>query len=312
MTTDYALRWWVLVAVAVLVAVWFQALGIAFDASSAGPKVAFAALMIGSAVVYAWLAAAWSRMRRPVAVVSDLCLSLAQLVVAISVLLPLTYLAASFALPLWDDRLVRWDAAFGFEWDAAARWIQERPALARILQWSYHSLFYQGAAVLVIGSLTRPGDRNGEAIWLFIVSLLGVTAVSAFTPAIGKVGNLGTGYVDIINEIRSGQWASFTYNRADGIITFPSFHTVLAIILTYVVRQHWWALAFIAPLNALVILSTPTVGGHYLVDLFAGAVVAVIAIFLVQRIRQWIAARTPAVPRGATDASRSASPGPPF
>ena len=121
--------------------------------------------------------------------------------------------------------------------------------------------------MLLIGSLTRPGDRNGEAIWLFIVSLLGVTAVSVFVPAIGKVGDLGTGYVDIITEIRSGHWSSFTYDRSDGIITFPSFHTVLAIILTYVVRHHWWALVFVAPLNALLILSTPTVGGHYLVDL---------------------------------------------
>jgi membrane-associated phospholipid phosphatase len=73
-----------------------------------------------------------------------------------------------------------------------------------------------------------------------------------------------------------------SYNHDEGIVTFPSFHATLAIILTYAVRHYRWALAVIAPLNCLMILAIPTVGGHYLVDLFGGAAVAGLAILLVQ------------------------------
>jgi membrane-associated phospholipid phosphatase len=76
------------------------------------------------------------------------------------------------------------------------------------------------------------------------------------------------------------------YNRAEDIIKFPSFHTTLAIILTYSVRHYRWALAVFVPLNCLVIVSIPTVGGQYLVDLFGGAAVAGLAIILVLLIRQ--------------------------
>jgi membrane-associated phospholipid phosphatase len=76
------------------------------------------------------------------------------------------------------------------------------------------------------------------------------------------------------------------YNQTEGIVTFPSFHATLAIIMTYAVRRYRWALAVFGSLNCLMILAIPTVGGHYLVDLFGGAVVAGLAILLVPLIRR--------------------------
>jgi membrane-associated phospholipid phosphatase len=224
------------------------------------------------------------RLGRPLAVATDCCLSLAQLLAAVIVLLPLTYLAATTGFPLLDDKLAHLDAMLGFDWDGAARWVSERPVIDWIFQRAYLSIPYQAAGILLIGSFRL--DRNSEILWIFLVSGLMTFAIFAFTPAAGKIGQLGTGYLNLLMEIRRGDWSSMNYNQTEGIVTFPSFHATLAIIMTYAVRRYRWALAVFGSLNCLMILAIPTVGGHYLVDLFGGAVVAGLAILLVPLIRR--------------------------
>lgn len=56
-------------------------------------------------------------------------------------------------------------------------------------------------------------------------------------------------------------------------------------LFPYSVRRTRWAFWILAPLNAAMILSTPSVGGHYLVDVIAGCLVAGISIMLVRTIR---------------------------
>ena len=174
---------------------------------------------------------------------------------------------------------------FGFEWDAAARWVADQPALDQVLQAAYFSAAYQAVAVLLIGSIARPGDRNSEFFWPFGIGLMLTCAVFIFTPALGKVGHLGD-YIETLTTIRGGMWTVLDYSRAEGIITFPSFHATLAILFVYAVRRHRWALAVFVPLNVLLIAATPTVGGHYLVDVLAGAIVAVASITVTRALRR--------------------------
>ncbi|HZZ25648.1 MAG TPA: phosphatase PAP2 family protein [Roseiarcus sp.] len=61
--------------------------------------------------------------------------------------------------------------------------------------------------------------------------------------------------------IRNGEWADFDFAHVEGIISFPSFHTTLAILLMYAARHHRWLLAVLAPLNMLLIAATLSVGG---------------------------------------------------
>jgi hypothetical protein len=77
---------------------------------------------------------------------------------------------------------------------------------------------------------------------------------------------------------RSGAGAAFVMSDLKGIITFPSFHTSLGILLVYAYRGHRTWLAGSIALNGLMILSVPSEGGHYL----AGAAVAVLAIAAVR------------------------------
>jgi hypothetical protein len=284
MLTDYAARW-ALLGVCALVAVdWLLALRVSVNFASILPKLEILVVPLVLSAIYAGIGNKTPGLRRPLAIATDYFLSLFQLLVAVIVLLPLTYLAATTGFPLVDHRLVQLDALVGFDWDSAARWVGERPAIDWILQRVYFSIPWQAAAVLPIGSFRL--DRNSEILWLLIVGVLLTCAIFTFTPAVGKIGHLGPGYLDLLTEIRRGEWSTMSYGQSEGIVTFPSFHTTLAIMLTYAVRRHRWALAVFVALNCLMILSIPTVGGHYLVDVFAGAAVAGLAILLVHMIRR--------------------------
>ena len=64
----------------------------------------------------------------------------------------------------------------------------------------------------------------------------------------------------------------------EGIITFPSYHAALAIVLGWALWQVAWLRWPGVVVNGLVVAATPIDGGHYFVDVFAGAVIAALAI----------------------------------
>jgi membrane-associated phospholipid phosphatase len=115
------------------------------------------------------------------------------------------------------------------------------------------------------------------------------SAIFVFTPALAHNAHAGTSWLKTLMTIRNGGWNSLDFSHVEGIITFSSFHTTLAILLVCAVRHHRWALAILVPLNVLLIVATLSVGGHYLVDLPAGAVVAFISIVATRLIRQQLA-----------------------
>ncbi|MEI7609953.1 MAG: phosphatase PAP2 family protein, partial [Rhodospirillaceae bacterium] len=55
-----------------------------------------------------------------------------------------------------------------------------------------------------------------------------------------------------------------------GIVTFPSFHSALAVLLVWAARGLGRMIIPVAALNAVVLAVTPIYGGHYFVDVIAG------------------------------------------
>ena len=77
--------------------------------------------------------------------------------------------------------------------------------------------------------------------------------------------------------LRAGNPSAFDLSRLQGLISFPSYHTVLAVLLTHAHRRSKLLIP-IAAINGVMLLSIPLFGGHYLVDMIAGAAVALLAI----------------------------------
>ena len=75
----------------------------------------------------------------------------------------------------------------------------------------------------------------------------------------------------------------FTTPNSNCLVTFPSGHTILAIVMTYGLRGSRWTLLPALAVNGAMLVSTIPEGGHHLADLIAGAAIAVLAITIVRR-----------------------------
>jgi membrane-associated phospholipid phosphatase len=105
-------------------------------------------------------------------------------------------------------------------------------------------------------------------------------AASAFS---GYSVDAGMWHHAVLTELRTGAAPVLDFAGAQGLVTFPSFHTALAIITWYAVRDWRFLSPLFATLCILVIIATLPEGGHHFVDLVAGGAIAGLAILLVDR-----------------------------
>lgn len=210
-----------------------------------------------------------------------------------------TYCAARLALPLQDAALASFDAWAGFDWVAWTQAVRARPVLNLVLRLAYDSLTLQIPGTLVLLALARVRGRNEELLLATVVSLLLTVAVAALLPAAGPWKHFGYGALEPAGspylpsgalalphflELRRGAEAAFALEEMQGIITFPSFHTVLAVLFVHAHRGLRWSLPPVAALNALMLASVPSEGGHYLADMAAGGVIAVATLVFVRAV----------------------------
>ncbi len=184
---DRTARWAFIAAASLIAGIWLWALGVSVAEGALLAKLELAVLLLAFATIYRVVGIKFSRLALPMSVASDLLFSLLQILALIISLLPLTYLAATVDFPLLDGQLARLDALlFGFDWQAAARWIGNHPVLDWVMAKAYRSIDVQCAAVLLLGSIARPGDRNGDFFWQSSIALALTSAVFVFTPALGE------------------------------------------------------------------------------------------------------------------------------
>jgi hypothetical protein len=196
-----------------------------------------------------------------------------------------TYLAASASRPLVDGYLNSFDHYLGFDWIGWSSAVHRYMLLSVVLRAAYDSLGPQIVVSIIILSFGPGPDRNAELLLGAILSLTLTAAISAVWPALGPWTPFNDQYAssdDLLNArdvltMRAGGSPSFALARLRGIVTFPSYHTVLAILFAYAHRGRWSFPVFLV-INWLMIASIPSEGGHYLSDVLAGVGLAVVAI----------------------------------
>lgn len=185
----------------------------------------------------------------------------------------LTFAANAMNLPMQSDTFASMDAAIGFRWIDWARFVWDHPMLHWITNQAYGSYMIQPFAAVIILAIFGPPGRNSNLVIATIIAMTITTAVSALVPAVGPANAYGirTPATEALIALREGQRAGLPYA---GIICFPSFHTAMAVLFTAAYRGVPLAFPLAALVNAVMLLSVPASGDHYLVDLLAGIVVA--------------------------------------
>jgi membrane-associated phospholipid phosphatase len=199
----------------------------------------------------------------------------------------LTYLGFRAGAPLADARLAAWDAALGFDWPVWEARVAARPGLARVLHLAYAAMAPQLALALFALPLAGMTRRSDEFLLVIGLAMPPTLLLCALLPAEGAGVFFGHAepahYLAAQRALRDGSLTDLTLGALQGIVTFPSFHTIAAVALINAARGT--PLAFLAwVLNLLMIVSTPTEGWHYLVDVLAGVAIALAAIALARRM----------------------------
>ena len=201
----------------------------------------------------------------------------------------LDYLCVALAPPSSEAGLVRFDALLGFHWLDFYRWVSAVAELHRVLEFAYRSSIVQLIAVPFILATTRRHDDLAEFITLFAVALLIVVLISTPFPAQSAFVHFGVtepgtaSTVSYYDLLRNGQLRQFNLSESQGLVSLPSFHAMLALLLAFAVRHVRVVFPAAAVLNALMLAATPTQGGHYLADVIAGIVFGGLSIAVVRR-----------------------------
>ena len=278
-------QWLVIAGIVVADAVGLPLAGLRLGASGVAMLAAMVAALLGLALVY--------RRFRPRPRLGDFAHRAAQLLTLLAAAAVLSYCAARTALPLQDGIFAAADRALGFDWRAWFGFVAAHPGLRGVLHLAYASVTLQLVVIPAYLALSGQPRRGGEFIAMLLLSVLPTIAVSALLPGAGAfVYDHVAAHPPFVAEfaaLRQGEVAVIDLPRMQGVITFPSFHTTLALLFVRALRGNPVFFALGALLNAVVLLSVPSEGGHYLVDLLAGAAVAGLAIAATARSQRPLA-----------------------
>ena len=291
--------WGLVAGVAVIVLIASMAGGFHVVLSSYVVPTVTGLLLMGAAYYY--------RARRNDLNLASALESTAQLAIFAAVAAPLSYLAASASLPLQDATFDAIDRAVGLNWKELLAAMWRWPELYEFMRVIYMSLTVQMTAVVLLLGFT------GRLPWLrvymlaFIFATLATIALSALLPAEGVWLHYGLNANPAAMPISHTSWPVFLGLRdgsyrllmavgSEGIITFPSLHAALAVILIaafWPVRAARWIGVGV---NSLMLAATPIDGAHYFVDVLAGVAIAILCL-VGARVLVW---RLIAIPLVAT------------
>jgi len=196
-----------------------------------------------------------------------------------------TYLCATFAMPLRDTDFIAIDAVFGFHWLTWARFVEAHRVLQVPLLIAYFTFLPQIVGSILFFAHTEQTARNLEMIWIAMLSLIVTTIISAILPAVGPYVHFygrQTDDIAVLMSLRAHGAQRFVISGLLGIITLPSFHTVLAMVFIYVHRPPSRSFIPIAILNGLMLIAIPSEGHHYLIDMISGGFIATGCIAIVR------------------------------
>lgn len=282
--------WGAIVALTVVGAVLMFASNLALQSSAFDAALRYIAVFGGLAVILRYRG--WIRVAAGAG-------SAAQLL-ALMLLVPLTSVAlATTNLPLRDGLLESVDHIL-FKVSAAsiAQAQLDHATWMIVMNQSYASLLLQPLALIVVGSIFNP-NQLAKFMFAWTISLCVCLAIFPFVPALGFYLHNGIDFhaahsvfvpaawrhAAILLPARGGELSLLGWEHINGIITFPSFHVAAAVLLGWgflgtpaIIR--WPALI----LNGLMLMSTVVIGGHYLIDVFAGIAVAIAVIGATNRL----------------------------
>jgi membrane-associated phospholipid phosphatase len=207
------------------------------------------------------------------------------------------YLTARFNLPLIDDQLIAIDHALGFDWQRYIAWVDTQPQLGWLFTVSYQLFAILPIVVTCLLFMHNQPARAQRMIFIFYTTgLLTILLAGLFPAMAGYVHyNIDLHHFQQLHPaaarsheaamlaLRNHSMTTIPY-PGEGLVTFPSFHAVMAVLLIYASLKLPVTRWLIIPLCLAMLAATPVDGGHYLTDVLAGILIALAGIWLAHRV----------------------------
>lgn len=230
------------------------------------------------------------RYRRIAERIALIAQSLSFMLALLSAILVFAYLSAVAAFPLRDEAYVAFDRLLGLDWVGLLDTLNRRPWLAHIVTSSYWigggELWLVLLGLAVVGRRSRLFETQATlAISTAAVCVLGLVfpaagATAFYKPSPDMLSNFlphsGMWHYATFSELRSSAAPLLDFLDFAGVIQFPSFHAVIAVLTVIAVRNTWLIWPAV-PFNAVVLVSTLPEGGHHLSDTLAGTAISLSA-----------------------------------
>jgi membrane-associated phospholipid phosphatase len=243
-------------------------------------------LALVTGLILPWFVLSFAMRRHPsLAALAECCSLFATLVVTILSGGLIAVMSTRSPVPLGDATLIRADWALGLSARDFVMTVAAGP------EWVIEGLrrAYVATTVLTLATLlVLPliGQKRAAINFMLLFQLTVLTAsVAAFLlPAYGVYTTIdpetvsrlprhaGRYFWTALSAIRTAPDPVLSINSINAVVSFPSFHTVMALLFA----QAWHKVRVVnvamVGLSGVIIVSTVPMGGHYFIDVIAGLI----------------------------------------
>lgn len=190
-----------------------------------------------------------------------------------------------------DEILLTIDQVLHINTPAMMQWASQHRRFHLLLIYAYNFLSWE---LLLIPVLCFSLNAKKSTLIFFLAEMLALLVgglIYYFFPTMAPSGiihsyyfaaeqmNTSIRFFDVHHYIQAT-------STEGGLIAFPSFHVIWAVLLTYVARPVRWIFYLMCVVNLLVITSTVVLGWHYGMDVVGGAMVAMLGIVFAEWVYQ--------------------------
>ena len=206
-------------------------------------------------------------------------------------------LLSALSFPMTDELLVKADKLLGFDWLNFWNLLNQQPSHMGTLTTIYHSINWQPVVLFSILFMIGRDERCWTMLTAWMIGLVFTAVLFPFFPAeaafnhygvIQPQGSSAANFLPTLEALRDGSLRDINRSSVQGMVTFPSFHAAAGVYFAWAAAGVKWLRVPFIVLNIAMIISAIPVGGHYLVDLIGGCLLAGVTIFAAIRIQSLV------------------------
>lgn len=215
-----------------------------------------------------------------------------------------------------DSKLVEMDTWLGFHWPDIMAWAAQHPRPTELMRMAYEASTWLVLATFLIVALHSDHKRAYTFMLAIFISAFTTITIWAAFPSAGASAywSLAPEIEQAVNPIvgtKYGQQLLTWYQTGlgdidklhkEGLVGFPSYHTVMTLICVYGLWGYWKSLAVASP---IIVMTVPAIfihGGHNLMDFLGGAMITIGAVYTAQLICRWSDKANQTAPKSTSDA----------